>query len=279
VTRPLGIFSYFGYESPLAARLELIRRAGFGHTSLWWGPDEALVVAGRRRETPAMARDQGLVIEYVHAPFVESNQLWDDSPAVRETYVRRHREYLDDCVRLGLACLVLHVTHGAPSPGPTAEGVAAFERLVGQAEQAGVTLAIENTRRDDIIHRLLEEIPSPRLKFCYDSGHDWLWGHPPGSTLARWGGRLAQTHFADCDGPPEDPLAYSGPHTHDRHLLPGDGRIDWPALAKIFPQSYTGCLLLEVMPRDLSRWAGPEEFLIEARRRLEWVAGLLGCCP
>lgn len=263
--RARGLFAYFGYELPLVRRLELIARAGFTHTAMWWGHEEVLVRQGRRCEMPAMVRDAGLAPLNVHLDFVDCNDIWSPDRTVREAWLARRSADVEECARLDVRCAILHVTHGMDAPGVTAGGLKALERLVRQAEQADVTLAVENTRRDDIIHRVLEEFDSPAVGFCYDSSHDWMWGRPRGGTLGRWGSRLVQTHLADCDA-----------EGHDRHLLPGDGPLDWRAVAEVFPHAYHGALMLEVMPRDLGRWEGPEAFLTEAMRRLEWLAGVLG---
>lgn len=254
----LGIFSYFGYDLPLQRRLELIWQCGIKHTSIWWGPVESLVAAGRKHEIPSMVRDLGLTIQYMHAPYEQCNDLWSDSPAVRNRFLREHIEYLDDCVRHRLGCMVLHVSHGTSGPDPNAQGLEVFTKLANEAHQRGLTLAVENTRRDDILHFLFERIDSPALAFCYDSSHDRLWGSPYLGTLLRWEQRLVQTHFSDCD-------------QDDRHLLPRDGRIDWPVLLDAFPRDYKGCLMLEVMPHGVESRLEPEEFLKQACACLAWL--------
>jgi len=262
--RTRGLFAYFGYELPLAQRLALIARAGFAGTAMWWADDEALVRAGRRAEMPAMVRDAGLAPLNAHLSFADCNDIWSPSRTVRESWLARRAADVEECARLDVPCAILHVTHGVDAPEPTGDGLDVLGRLVRQAEQAGVTLAVENTRRDDIVHRVLETFDSPAVGFCYDSSHDWMWGRPRGGTLRRWGARLVQTHLADCDA-----------EGRDRHLLPGDGPLDWREVAGLFPPAYRGPLMLEVLPRDLGRWASPEAFLAEAKRRLERLEGLL----
>lgn len=259
----LGMFSYFGYRLPLQQRLEMIRKCGIDNTSIWWGSIEELVAAGRQHEIPGMVRDLGLTIQNMHAPYEDCNQLWSDSPAERANFLCRHLAFLDDCIRHDITCMVLHVSHGPDGPGPTTAGLSIFEKLVDAAEDRRITLAVENTRRDDINHFLFENIDNPTLAFCYDSSHDRLWGKPYMGTLERWGHRLVQTHFADCDG------------DIDRHMLPRDGIINWPRLAQVFPADYRGCLMLEVMPNGIEDRLEPSEFLQVAMSRLHWLAELL----
>lgn len=262
----LGLFSYFGYELPLDRRLAMIRRAGFWHTALWWGPPEPLFAQGRGHEGPDLARAQGLSVQNLHATFEDSNDLWSPQPSVRHAFLRRKLDCLADCTRHGVGCLVMHVTHGKGAPDPTPDGLALMRELAAAARDAGVRLAIENTRRDDIVAAVLGVIDESGIAgLCYDSSHDWLWGAPRTALLARWGHRLLQTHLSDCDA-----------GEIDRHALPGDGCVGWDQVAAAFPRdSYAGCLMLEVMPAGVSDRLAPEAFLEQAMQRARWLGGLL----
>jgi len=259
--RALGIFSYFGYELPLRQRLTLLAGAGVTHTSLWWGPPEEAFCLGRIHDAPALARDLGLHVENFHVPFEECNDLWL-GPDERDNFARRHMAWIDDARRHGIGTVVMHVSHTDAAPGPTPEGLTVFDAIARHALQAGVTLAVENTRRDDILHAVLDACPLDSIAFCYDSSHDWLWGSPRWSTLTRWGHRLRQTHFSDAE------------IDRDRHRLPGDGQLDWPALADRFPRDYRGAIMLEVMPADLAD-TPPETFLTHCVRTLHWLDDIL----
>ena len=259
----LGLFSYFGYQLPLARRSRLIKDAGFTHTSIIWGPPEELFAAGKQDTIPDIIRNAGLFLENLHVPFENSNQIWSQNDSERGAFVERHLAAVKDAVRHDVDCLVLHVSSGSNAPGPTEKGLQDFRRIVAAAEDAGVKLAIENTRRDDILDFLMSRIASPALGFCYDSSHDWLWGAPRTGSLRRWGHRLLYTHFSDVSD------------SQDRHLLPCDGIIDWPQIADVFPRrTYRGILSVEVAadPRVPEL---PAAFLAKARERLEWIGDLL----
>jgi len=260
--RPTGIFSYFGYDLPLRQRLTLLARAGVSHTSLWWGPPEEEFRLGSIHDAPALARDLGLVVENLHVPFEECNDLWL-GPDERDAFAYRHRAWIDDAHRHAVRTIVLHVSHTDAAPGPTAAGLATFETLARHALGANVTLAVENTRRDDILQAVLDACPIESVAFCYDSSHDHLWGQPRGNTLTRWGHRLRQTHFSDV----------RDADARDRHLLPGDGDLDWTTLASRFPTDYRGPVMLEVMPENLTDT--PETFLEQCVRSLEWLKTIL----
>jgi sugar phosphate isomerase/epimerase len=96
--------------------------------------------------------------------------------------------------------------------------VAMWTPVVKEAEQLGVTLALENVfeQGPETIQKLLERINSPRCGFCFDTGHwlvfsrkDWR------EWIAVLGSRLVETHLHDNDG------------KKDQHLPPGDGKFDF----------------------------------------------------
>jgi sugar phosphate isomerase/epimerase len=266
-TNILGIFTGFGIALPLPERLRAIKAAGFEATSLWWGVFGHVPIA-RLHDAPAMVREAGLVLENVHVPFADANDLWAATARLREEAVARYIGWLDDCARHAIPAMVMHLTSGWALPTPTDDGMAAMRRIVAAAEERGVMVAVENTRRPDYLDRVFGEIDSPCLGLCYDSSHDRLWGGEP---LRRWGHRLAVTHLSDNDG------------CLDRHMLPGDGVIDWPAVMGAIPPGYAGPLSLEVVAaRDAREASEMEAFLAEAYRRATWLAeggGSLGDCP
>jgi sugar phosphate isomerase/epimerase len=259
-----GIFSYFGYRLQFAERIALIKEAGFTHTSVWWGDPEELFHSDKLHLIPEIVRGAGLVLENLHVPFEGCNDLWSDSADARSRFTAQHLAWLGDCATQQIPCMVLHVSHGAEGPGPNAAGLNAFRRIVADAEERSIILAVENTRRDDILDYVFESIQSPALRFCYDSSHDWLWGAPRTGSLRRWGHLLVQTHFSD------------NTENEDRHHLPGEGVVDWPAVAAAFPRdTYTGRIMLEVLPSNIERTMPPDQFLAKARESIEWLAGML----
>jgi hypothetical protein len=88
-TSNLGIFSWFGFVIPLKERLRLIKKAGFDATTVWWEDEEGPEII-RKREIPQMVRDEGLILENIHVPFNNSDDLWSDSKMHRESFLARH---------------------------------------------------------------------------------------------------------------------------------------------------------------------------------------------
>lgn len=256
--RPLGIFSWFGFFIPLPERLELIKKAGFEATSLWW-EDEEYPRRIPKAEMVAMVRDWGLVLDNIHAPFTDLNQLWSSNRYARQKIVDLHRQMLEDCARFNIPVMVMHVVEGEEPPAPNYAGIKSMERLVLTAEEFGVKIAVENTRRADSLCLVLREIPSSQLGFCYDSSHANLM--PPWRTafLAEFGPRLLATHLSDNDG------------QGDRHWLPGQGEIDWQELGRHFPSTYQGCLSLEVVATEEEKKEDPAVFLRRAWQSISWL--------
>lgn len=254
----LGIFAWFGYDLPVRQRLKMIRQAGFDAASIWWGEKE-----GRGAELyalPAMVRDAGLQLDNAHLPFDYANLLWCDSDLIRNAAIEQHIRWLHECASQGVTTAVMHLTHGAEMPEPSGQGVEGFRRIVATAEQLGMVLAVENGRGRRHLDLVFAEIESEHLGFCYDSSHDWKCNRDR-PWLLRWlGSRLAVTHLSDNDG------------VEDRHWLPGNGVVDWSAIAEVFPsQAYGGSIHLEVLPTEQEKSLSADAFLVKAYEKAVWV--------
>jgi sugar phosphate isomerase/epimerase len=245
----------------------MIRKAGFSATALWCGAEEPMAAEGRADEMAVLAGMFGLAVEYLHAPYDSSGQLWSERPEDPLALLAVYRHWTDYCARHSIPVLVIHLVGHVRAAGPTPGGMEVIARLVAHAAGRGVAIAVENTRQPELVDTVLEAIESPHLGLCYDSSHDALWGAAPGALLCRWRSRLAATHFSDNAG------------ARDDHWLPGDGTIAWEPLMRDFPSaSYRGAITLEAVPRAPCDEA-PERFLQRARERVEWLAGLAETAP
>ena len=246
----LGTFAWFGYELPLFERLSLIRQSGFSHTFLWMGSQEPMVESGRANEMPGMAAEAGLAVDHVHAPYENTNELWSERPSERARFANENLKLIEYCSQHSISCIVLHVTRGPTPPPPHAEGLEAFQWLGEEAASSGIALALENTRSTNHLDIILNELTLESLGLCYDSSHDYLYSRKPGAVLGKWAHRLITTHFSDTDG------------RADVHWLPMKGIVDWNTVAREYPTSHGGPVMIEAVPQDPSQ--PPADFLAEA---------------
>ncbi len=245
-----GIFSWFGFVMPLSERLELIKKAGFDSTCLWWEDEEGAYPV-KKTDMPKMVRDFGLSLDNIHTPFCNSNDLWSESLSARSEIVKQYLGWLEDCARFDIPIMVMHIMEGDILPELSSNGIESMSYLVKKAEELRVKIAVENTKFADGVDFILSEIESEYLGLCYDSSHGRL--HGCEFLLKDFGRRLITCHISDNDG------------EMDRHWLPGNGIIDWKEFCESFPKKhYLGNLMLEVYPTGDEIKGGPAEFLNKA---------------
>lgn len=258
----LGIFSWFGFVLPLPVRLELIKKAGFDMTTLWW-EDEIGKPGIPKEAMPAMVSEAGLILENIHVPYDKCDDFWNASSIVRNTAIEKHIDWVNDCAFFDIPMMVMHISDTYAPEKPSKYGIDSIAKILAVAEQLGIILALENTGRADFNQFILEELPSPNLGLCYDSSHDWLYSSNKGQLLKDAGDRLVTVHFSDNDG------------QKDRHWLPGEGTIDWQQIAGAFPQDYKGCITLEVCPKYTKSIKTPGAFIECGYKKAEWVKNLI----
>lgn len=249
--RDIGIFNWFGYRIPMTERAMLIKAAGFSHVMLWWG-DEYIEQDGPKEAQPDIFRKAGLEIESVHLPFANINELWRDN-AEGEAVFRYLYTCLEECAEHGLLTAVLHVSQGNNPPPFSEVGARRFQALADIAERRGVTLALENLRRLDYLDYVFGMVQSDALAFCYDSGHDLLYASAPYLMIDMYGSKLKAVHLHDNEG------------VFDEHLIPGQGRVEWPLVKAKLDKYYAGPYMLECQNwgKDLGR-TSPAEYLAQA---------------
>lgn len=245
--RKFSIFSWFGYPMPIEERFRIIKATGFDGVMLWWGYEE---MDGDMRLQPEMARREGLFVENIHTPFLGVNHLWSES-CDGDAYESILASCIRDCSVYGIPTAVVHISQSDAPPPPNRLGLDRIKRLVEIAERKNVNIALENLRRLEHLEYVLSDIQSPRLGFCYDSGHENCYAKGA-DLLAQYGFRLMALHLHDNDG------------SSDQHLVPGEGAIDWTAVGrKLKEVGYEGAIALEaIKPESDGRSA--EEFLKSA---------------
>jgi sugar phosphate isomerase/epimerase len=234
----LGLFSWYGYQAPLAQRLQRIKDAGFTSTALWWGDDQ-LPDPQIDADLMKKASDMGIAIENIHVPFADANRLWAADHDVHKAYLADYLHYLDFSAERGLPMIVMHVSNGNLVQQPNRFGIDTMTRLAKYALEVGVSIAIENTRRGGLIHALLDAIESTNLGLCYDTSHGRLYEDGEFSLLKSFPDRLKCLHISDNDG------------LEDRHWSIHEGVINGDAFVHALPKGGEyQTLSLEVYPKD-----------------------------
>lgn len=258
-----GVFTSFMAGMSYETALPMIQAAGFQVVSLGGNPQLAgYATAAARRQLTALLRKHGLVVDSVHAPFPEGDRLFAEDEAMRQESVRLCKLALDAAAEVKGRAVVIHLIqpYGIP-PGEQrdrmiAQGRRSVAELAQHAEARQVGLALENGQRrdyDEVLFALLDELPTPYVGLCYDSGHEHIQNRCF-QILQQYGDRLLALHIHDNTG-------------HDAHLLPFSGTVPWEDFGKAMAGlNFAGDLVLESGMGNES-FQTPEDFLAEAMRR------------
>ncbi|MBQ8352099.1 MAG: sugar phosphate isomerase/epimerase [Clostridia bacterium] len=209
-------------------------------------------------DVAAWANKHSVKLWSLHLPFMPFHII-DISSTNRELQrasITRLSEILKRGAAIGIDKFVIH-----PSGEPIADGEREERMLTAQeslytladvAAKCGGMIAVENLPRTCLGKNAAEmarltEI-DPRLGVCFDTNH--LLGEEPISFIHRLGNKIVTTHISDYD------------FVDEKHWLPGEGRLNWTAIAQAFAAiDYRGVWLYELgfespktlpRPRDLT---------------------------
>jgi len=251
----VGIFNWYGIPHTIEKRIKAIKKAGFDSTSMWidedgqWETDPDAI--------PQLIRDNGLFLEYAHAPYSRINTLWDSGKAHdMEGELRKHIDY---CSRHRIPILVIHLTKGFRVKEANECGLAVLRNIVSYAKDRNVLIAAENTKQNRVLETVFESIEDRTLGLCFDTSHDNLHGDPKFGLLERYRDRVLCFHISDNDGLVDD------------HWIPHRGKVDWDAFVTMVPEEYNGILNMEVLPKE--KGMAEEAFLQEAYTVIREIEG------
>jgi sugar phosphate isomerase/epimerase len=266
-----GISTHLYHQHELAAE-HLREMAAFGFTEL-----ELFATIGHfnYRDPAAHAKlrawldDTGLTLHSVHAPIVEHllDGQWGHplstaaaAEEARGVAVREAISTLGIARAIPFRYLVVHLGVPDTQAGPQENSRAAAERsllqIAAAAADVGVQVAVEvipnQLSTAEALVRCIEddldEAP-PGIGICLDMGHAFLQGDLA-DAIETVSGDLVTTHVHDNRG------------NEDDHLVPFEGRIDWPtALMSMQKIGYEGTYLFEV-----ANTASPAAVLEDTRR-------------
>jgi sugar phosphate isomerase/epimerase len=171
----------------------------------------------------------------IHGPFWGFSIASKD-PAIREVVRRRLDQGLDAAAEIGATQMVIHSPYTTWGHNHLDGDVRARGELLGlahdtlapavkRAEALGVVLVIENIEDKDPADRVIlaRSFESPAVRVSLDTGHA-MYAHgatgapPVDHYVIAAGDMLDHVHIQDADG-------YA-----DRHWIPGEGAIRWPAV-------------------------------------------------
>ena len=191
--------------------------------------------------TAEMAKDAGVMLWSLHLPFKPYDKVDISSPACAKEAVEYNKWIIDEGTKIGIRNFVIHPSGINISPeerGARLETVkASLAALTEYAKGKGARIALENMAHDclgnsiDEFAFILEAHPD--MCVCFDVNHLLHESHT--EFVRRFGKKIITTHISDCD------------FENERHWMPGEGKIDFKALAMALAEvGYEGPWLYEV---------------------------------
>ncbi len=182
-------------------------------------------------------RNLGLRVHSLHL-YASYFDLWSPYPRMIEETRDRFRRLLEIAVTLEVRALTWHgLRYGMGNPRLVAAFFESTAWAGEKARSAGVTLCIENVSWCYL--RTAEHVATIReaslpVGFTFDTFQAGESGIDPTTLIRAMDSRLTTVHVAD--------YIPGGP----RHLPPGEGTLDWPAILRALRDvDYRGPLILE----------------------------------
>ena len=208
------------YAIPTTEVIQMLAQIGFDAVSPEWNAEANL------ENIVKTAADCGLSLQSLHAPYLNTDALWNPDPDVFGPVKSRLFSALKDCSRYNIPVMVMHAWIGFDYTfDKDSLYFGNFDYLVNFAGQNGVHIAFENTEGEEFLFALMEHYKdNPWTGFCWDSGQEMCYNRSR-DLLALYGDRLLMTHLNDNLGISR----FDGKifWTDDLHLLPFDGIADW----------------------------------------------------
>ena len=216
----IGISIGNDYNIPTVDVVKMVKRIGFDAISPVWKTNGDLF------EIVKAAKESGLCIQSLHAPFGKVADMWSDDAALYAPAKAELLSALDACVQFNIPVLVVHTWIGFDYIFDAMSlDYKNFDEIVSYAEKYSIKIAFENTEGEEYLFSLMEHFKNnDTVGFCWDSGHEMCYNHSQ-DLLAKYGDRLIMTHINDNLGISR----FDGKTfwTDDLHLLPFDGIADW----------------------------------------------------
>lgn len=185
--------------------------------------------------------------------------LWEEGEAGDEL-IEDYIKDLEIVAKDGIKLVCMHLTKSNLQSPMSNIAVERMKKLISCAEELGVEVALENTVWPGYIEFICDNIKSPNLKVCLDTGHNHVYFNDT-FNFERFKNMIACVHLHDNDG------------TGDQHLLPFDGTIDWNEIvSKLKEAGYNGDITSESVYKGRYKEISPKHFFEEAKIRLKQIS-------
>lgn len=216
----IGISIGNNYSIPTLEVVKMLKTIGFDAISPEWKEGEDFV------ELIEKAREYGLMIQSLHAPFGNAANMWSPDEKIGNPAKEELLKALDTCKACSIPIMVVHAWIGFEYEFDASKlYFQNFDELIAKAGEYGITIAFENVEGEEYLFALMERYRANNtVGFCWDSGHEMCYNHSQ-DLLDKYGDRLVMTHLNDNLGISRfDGTTF---WTDDLHLLPYDGVADW----------------------------------------------------
>lgn len=183
----------------------------------------------------------GIELWSYHLPFSPFSEIDISNVALCKSTIEYYEELIKKASGIGIKRFIVH-----PSGEPVSDEErpqrlkCAKESLAALAEIArrnNAVIAVEDLPRTCLgknSDEIMELISADRdLMVCFDTNH--LLNENPVDFIHKLAGKIITTHISDYD------------FINERHWLPGEGKLDWPAILSAFKDiGYNGVWLYEI---------------------------------
>ena len=196
----------------------------------------------------SLALRHGITLWSYHLPFAEKDTL--DIASMDEA-LRLHTigvltENIRKGAEMGIDKFVIHPGSEPNSEVPEERAelmkrcMDSLDTLAETAARYGAVIAVEDLPRSCLGHTAEEILQlisaNDKLRVCFDTNH--LLRDDNLNFIRKLAGKIVTTHVSDYD------------YINERHWLPGEGKIDWPALyTALVETGYDGVWLYEISLR------------------------------
>lgn len=241
---PIAIATGGSVDSPILGVLDRLHRAGFQAVELGTPPKHFDPWQKSQVESVAeFLRHSGMRAVSIHAPFGGILDLSDPNPHHRGAGIAGIIQAASMLRELGGKVVVVHPSDIPRETGHVGQrldaSASALAILAQSCARIGLRLAIESPLphliggNPDEFAWLLGRV-NDDAGVCIDTSHTFLGGHWS-EFLKTADSRLLHVHASDNRG------------THDDHLAPGEGVIDWGLVVDGLQRAgYAGWIVLEI---------------------------------